>query len=457
MSVSAADATPPNREDLVEHLFRANSKSLALAFAVLHLALLQEAWGDRRAFASVLACLPAALFFNFPFLQGLQRFMGLGLSRIAILRLAGNVAFVTAMGAWTHWQFAIWIYAAFYVLVGGMLGLAYARRRTAVFWVLLGGGALALGASPFKLVLTAVASTAAFLLMDRLSNALSGLVQQSEARRIELEAAHAEYKALHERAVQQEKLAGLGMLAAGVAHEINNPMAYVTSNVSSLLEDLQRERKALSPTLREYADDVLPATLDGIQRVNSIVADLRRFARGDHDELVEYDLNDEIRAAVRLAQSRLKNRCEVRLSLGDLPQLVGHPRQIAQVLVNLLVNASQAIQERGSIEIASRETLDGALFSVRDDGCGMTEEVRRHLFQPFFTTKPLGEGTGLGLSVVHGIVSDHGGHIQVESAPGKGTCFTVALPSSPPESLDARPPTGTWRIDALMAANGGPR
>jgi signal transduction histidine kinase len=211
-------------------------------------------------------------------------------------------------------------------------------------------------------------------------------------------------------------------------------MSYVKSNVNALLLDLKAQ-KELPPALREYVDDVLPATLDGIRRVCAIVADLRRFARGDPEAMSEYVLNDEVAAALRMTRSRLHPRCQVELELGELPVMLGRPGQIAQVLVNLLVNAAQAMPEGGRIFISTRADGDEAVLTVRDTGMGMAPEVRERIFQPFFTTKPVGEGTGLGLSVVHGIVVDHKGHILVESEPGQGTTFTLRLPRLPMPDL----------------------
>ncbi|MHB8417691.1 MAG: sensor histidine kinase [Myxococcales bacterium] len=261
-----------------------------------------------------------------------------------------------------------------------------------------------------------------------------------------------ELAAVQRRAAAQDKLAELGMLAASIVHEINNPMTYVSANIRTLLADLRKER-ALPAAIQEYVDDLLPATLDGIQRVNSIVADLRRFARGDAQDFVPYDLNEEIRFAVRLTEGRVKDGCQVKVSLGELPRMVGQPRHVGQVVINLIVNAAQAMAGKaGTIEISSRcAGPDEACFSVRDDGAGMDEETRRRLFQPFFTTKRTGEGTGMGLAVIYGIVAAHGGRIDVESAPNRGSCFTVTLPRDPPRGVLAQTPSGTFRVDPLVA------
>ncbi|MDA4133160.1 MAG: ATP-binding protein, partial [Thaumarchaeota archaeon] len=194
--------------------------------------------------------------------------------------------------------------------------------------------------------------------------------------------------------VESQKLEGLGLMAAGIAHEINNPMAFVTANVASLQQDLQA-LEMLPTILREYVEEVLPETLDGIRRVNAIVADVRRFARADAGENVSYDLNTEVKAALRLVRGKMTDRHAVELALGEVPPLLGKPNQIGQVIVNLLVNAIHATAEGGLIQVTTSYEGEDVVLSVRDNGSGIPEAIRSKLFQPFFTTKPVGAGTGL--------------------------------------------------------------
>lgn len=248
----------------------------------------------------------------------------------------------------------------------------------------------------------------------------------------QLRVTHQELSEAQKKLVVSERLSSLGLLAAGVAHEINNPMAYITSNVASLSRDLERMSSDVS-LRQEYVEDVLPSTLDGIRRVNSIVSDLRRFARGDPDSYVEYDLNEEIAAALRMSHCELeRRRTRTDLELGPLPKVLGLPRQIMQVVMNLVINAAHACGSGGLVRVSSWADGDEVMVKVQDSGVGMSEETLSRLFQPFFTTKPHGEGTGLGLSVAHGIVSAHGGRIEVASSPGRGSAFTLFLPISPP-------------------------
>ncbi|MBX7098501.1 MAG: hypothetical protein K1X89_12385 [Myxococcaceae bacterium] len=248
----------------------------------------------------------------------------------------------------------------------------------------------------------------------------------------QLRATHLELTEAQKKLVVSERLSSLGLLAAGVAHEINNPMAYITSNVASLSRDL--ETMLTDASLRqEYVEDVLPSTLDGIRRVNAIVSDLRRFARGDPDSYVEYDLNEEIAAALRMSHCELeRHHARTDLDLAPLPKVLGLPRQIMQVVMNLVINAAHACGSGGLVRISSWAQGEEVMVKVQDSGIGMSPETLSKLFQPFFTTKPVGQGTGLGLSVAHGIVAAHGGRIEVASSPGTGSAFTLFLPLSPP-------------------------
>ncbi|MBN2530637.1 MAG: hypothetical protein JXR76_29895 [Deltaproteobacteria bacterium] len=232
---------------------------------------------------------------------------------------------------------------------------------------------------------------------------------------------------LQEVATHQEKMSSLGMLAAGIAHEINNPMAFVTSNIHQLEKDLPHlcDSKELHS---EYVSEIVPEIKEGIGRVNTIVDDLRRFARGDVESLSIFDVNDVIRSAVRMTQGRVGPGVTVSLALEEIPMQAGYPRQLSQIVVNLLVNATQAVARGGAISISSGCSDLSYWFSIKDNGRGMDKDTQSRIFEPFFTTKPIGEGTGLGLAVVHGMVEQLKGRIKVSSAPGKGARFTVILP-----------------------------
>ncbi len=264
------------------------------------------------------------------------------------------------------------------------------------------------------------------------------------------------------RVVQSEKLASLGMLSAGVAHEINNPLAYVATNMAVLERDcrflltllalyeksndslaaaqpgLERQITRLAAEfdlgyVRDNMGKIVQSTRQGVKRVADIVQNLRGFARLDRAEIDQADIHEAISTALEMLRGRLdRSRITVVEHGGELPQVAGSPAQLNQVFLNLLVNAMQAIEatnrDDGRIVISTAEKPGEIVVEIADNGCGIPEENIPRLFTPFFTTKGVGDGTGLGLSITHGIVQDHGGRLQVESVAGQGTCFRVILP-----------------------------
>ncbi|MFY0571115.1 sensor histidine kinase [Archangium lansingense] len=340
-------------------------------------------------------------------------------------RLAVNVSILAAIGVLAGWSLLLWSYVPFSMFwLYGMNGSG--RGRALVYIGVMDGAALLSGCDPFEPLAFSLLAVLSFLMTEKRAELLQRSLEHIIEQREQLARAQGELRLLHERAFEQEKFSSLGLMAAGVAHEINNPMAFVTSNVNSLYKDLKQQQPLAEP-LKEYVDEVLPATLDGIKRVNAIVSDLRRFARGDPEVYSEYDPNEEAKAALRIVQGQL-HHVRAELELGEVGKVVGRPQQLVQVLVNMLANAGQATAPGGAVRLSTREEEDGIRVEVRDTGMGMTPETLRNLFQPFFTTKPPGMGTGLGLAVAHSIVTGQGGHIEVESTPGKGACFTLHLP-----------------------------
>ncbi len=253
--------------------------------------------------------------------------------------------------------------------------------------------------------------------------------------------------------VQSEKMAAIGQLAAGVAHEINNPIGYVSSNINALsgyvndllrlirvYEKSERATPELERLRREVDIDFLAEDIvalvaesqDGIDRVKQIVHSLKDFSRADDSgDSVPADLRQCIESTLKVVYNEIKYKAEVRREFAELPPVVCRPSQINQVIMNLLVNAAHAIRERGEIVVRTAVHEGGALIEVRDTGAGIAPEHLDRIFDPFFTTKPVGAGTGLGLSVSYGIVREHGGWIKVDSELGAGTCFRVWLPLVP--------------------------
>lgn len=249
--------------------------------------------------------------------------------------------------------------------------------------------------------------------------------------------------------LQAEKMASIGQLAAGVAHEINNPIGFVSSNLGTLgryVEQLAKlaERGAALPAgasggqdcdldyIKADLGDLLRETREGLDRVQAIVANLKDFSRVDQAEWQEADLLAGLESTLSVAAHELRYKAEIVRALQPLPPVRCIPAQINQAFLNLLVNAAQAVPEQGTITLRSGSDATQVWVEIADTGCGMDEATQRRIFEPFFTTKPVGTGTGLGMSLTWDIITKHGGRIDVNSAPGQGTAIRVWLPISGP-------------------------
>jgi len=242
-----------------------------------------------------------------------------------------------------------------------------------------------------------------------------------------------EQKILEARLRQTQKLEAVGILAAGVAHEISNPITYVLSHLEALLQDIARAEPTVPlASLLESTRAHAREAADGADRVRDIVRDLKTFARRGEEERGAVDLIGVLETAIKLAAHELRHRANVRRDLRPVPAVVGDAGRLSQVFVNLLINAAQAIEEgaaeRNEISIATRATEEEVLVEVSDTGAGIAPENLERLFDPFFTTKSSSGGSGLGLSICYNIVTAYGGRIEVESKPGMGSRFTVRLP-----------------------------
>lgn len=279
----------------------------------------------------------------------------------------------------------------------------------------------------------------------------------------DLQEANGKLKSNQTQLVHSEKMASVGQLAAGIAHEINNPVGFVKSNLGmlndyvaifkDLLEDYGRlaehvrsrpmngeaeileriDRMSSDENLEfvlEDVDSLLSESMTGAERVREIAQSLKSFARLDEAEMQYADINEGLRATLRMIWNELKYHCTVHEDLRPLPPVLCFPGQLNQVFMNLLMNASQAIRDEGEISIET-DVVDGEiLIRISDTGVGIASNSIPKLFNPFFTTKPVGEGTGLGLSVSYGIIQRHRGRIEVESELGAGTSFSIYLPIS---------------------------
>jgi signal transduction histidine kinase len=249
-------------------------------------------------------------------------------------------------------------------------------------------------------------------------------------REVREAAVRAAQKRMGEQLAISERMASAGMLAAGVAHEINNPLAVVMANldfVTGLLARLPRD-----PSLME-ADGPLKDARDAVDRIRRIVRDVKLFSRPHDEERGAVDVKSVIESSIRMAWNEIRHRASLTRDYGDVPMVESHEARLGQIVLNLLVNAAQAMPEgrasQNEIRVATRMADSGhVVIEVRDSGMGIPREILDRIFDPFFTTKPVGVGTGLGLSLCHRMVSDLGGAIAVESEVGKGTVFRVTLP-----------------------------
>jgi two-component system, NtrC family, sensor kinase len=254
-------------------------------------------------------------------------------------------------------------------------------------------------------------------------------------RTADLETSYRDLKAAQVQLVQSEKMASLGVLVAGVAHEINNPVTFVANNIHPLKERLTelRETARVHPEMGLEAplaelDEIAELIGEGALRTAGIVEDLRNFSRLSNEQTEAVDVHENLESCLRLLRPRWADRITIERDLGAVPRIEAASGQLNQVLMNLLANACDAIEGTGTIRITTRVTGDRLRLSVRDDGTGIPADSLERIFDPFFSTKPQGKGTGLGLAITHGIVTGHGGDIQVTSEPGRGTEFVVTLP-----------------------------
>lgn len=245
-----------------------------------------------------------------------------------------------------------------------------------------------------------------------------------------------------EQLVQADKLAAIGTLAAGVAHEINNPIGFISSNLNTMAKYLQKiqlivtkpagvgedDRETLDAMLTDFADAVAES-LEGTTRVRNIVADLKSFSRVDRAEKELANLNEGINSTLNIVWNELKYKCKVEKDLGDIPDIFCIPNQLNQVFMNILINASHAIKhDQGLIKVRTWTDDDNVYVSFEDNGEGIPPANLKKIFEPFFTTKDVGKGTGLGLSLAYDIVKKHHGSIDIWSEVGVGTRFTIVLP-----------------------------
>lgn len=287
---------------------------------------------------------------------------------------------------------------------------------------------------------------------------------KAQARVAEIAADLEKIQQTQSQVIHTTKLASLGQMIAGVAHEMNTPIGFVKSNVEVVRELVTEHRQLVGKCLHGFdmmlaadlsnpqmiepvrramakvrgalaaderlrdGDDLLKDAVDGLVQIANLVKNLKGFARVDRDGMDALDLNECIESALTIAAHQLRDRVEVVKEYAQLPKINGVASQINQVLLNLITNAAQAMEEGGKLTLTSRRSGDQVEIDVTDTGSGIPDNVMPKIFDPFFTTKPVGEGTGLGLSIVHKIVQSHGGSIKVRTAAKKGSTFTISFP-----------------------------
>lgn len=304
---------------------------------------------------------------------------------------------------------------------------------------------------------------------------LASYFQAEQRLSAKLEQEGAELKALNEklsmaqsRLLQSEKMAAIGQLAAGVAHEINNPIGFISSNLQTLQDYATRllkltefYEKVVNKTgndaflamqrdmqlrlqfgfVRQDLPDLLKESIDGIERVSEIVKNLKAFSHIDNAQWQYANLVEGLENTLKIAANQLKYKVEIhRDYAADLPEVYCQPNQINQVFLNLLVNAAHAMDQKGHLYLKAWQQEQSVCIEVRDTGQGIAPEHMKRLFEPFFTTKPVGSGTGLGLSLSYSIVKRHQGEISVQSEPGAGASFTIILPIAASESTESVTP-----------------
>ena len=294
---------------------------------------------------------------------------------------------------------------------------------------------------------------------DFLKNHNELLEQRVRERTADLESAYETLKSTQNQLLQQEKMATIGLLMAGIAHEINNPVGYISSNLGSLkkygermtgfiseqdevirtggvapriVEQLaaRRVKLKMAHILNDFPA-LLNESIEGAERIRKIVQDLKGFSRTDTDEQAAADINQCLKSALSIVHNELKYKARITCEYGELPLTICNVQKLGQVFINLLINAAQAIETEGEITVNTRLENGWIFIAIRDTGCGIPEEIRQKIFDPFFTTKEVGKGTGLGLAICRDIINKHGGKLTLSSEIGMGTTFSVGIPVIP--------------------------
>jgi signal transduction histidine kinase len=401
----------------------------------------------------------------------------LGPTRAELLRAAVDLAGTVAVAMATDWPLPLWFRLIFVALAFDQLSRRTAIGTLVTFALVCDVVAVLDGVSwTIPLFFTAMAAYCSRVSQVR-TRAIRRMLERSDGQRRDLEAAHDALRDANTQLVaematraemelelrQAQKLEAVGRLAAGIAHEINTPTQFVGDNVQfsrdacrDLLGLLDVYRAALAaagrrelpaadvaraeeeadlPYLREHLPRSFDQTLEGIGRIAAIVRSVKTFAHPSHHELAPVDLNEAVRSTLTIARSSYKDVAEVETDLGDLPAVTCNGGEINQVILNLIVNAADAIAaagrgRRGRITVRTRASAGEVVISIGDDGTGVPAQVQDRVFDPFFTTKEVGRGTGQGLAIASRVAHKHGGSLTFTTELGVGTTFTLRLPTT---------------------------
>lgn len=421
--------------------------------ASITLLMLATAWGDWRRFGIVAGLQCAVIAFNvWTDLRGLKRFG----RRFEIVRVLGNIALGIPGFILLGWPLPIWLYLPFIALAYDHFDKQMSQWVLAVAIVVFDTLGLAYG-TPwiYPVGFTVLAIFCAETSRHRHAF-IREMLAESESQREKLEQAHAELVAINQRLaaevearkhaehelVQAQKLEAVGRLAAGVAHEINTPIQFVGDSIQFVREGVTELLEMVPPRNDDelaYLAKELPESLvrahEGLRRVARIVRALKVFAHNDAAEVSSIDLNNAIDSTLIITANEYRYVAELQTELAPLPPIQCVASEVNQAILNLVVNAAHAIEERcrgtserGTIRVSTRLDANEVVVSISDNGAGIPEHIRPRIFEMFFTTKPVGKGTGQGLSLVHSVAAHHGGSITYESVVGQGTTFHLRLP-----------------------------
>ena len=311
--------------------------------------------------------------------------------------------------------------------------------------------------------------------MEELESRVSDRTQKISQQKDQLQRQLEEIKETRIHLIQTEKLASIGQLAAGIAHEINNPVGFVSSNLDTLqhyisdikavvtsyrhlvmcytskadsmqsaIRDIEDKERAMDlDFIIGDVDSLVSDSIEGTQRVRKIVSDLSEFSHINSPDVVEVAINELLEKSISVAWNELKYKADVVREFHEIPPILCYASELAQVFLNLLINAAQAIEDRGIITVKTKTDGERVWITIQDNGSGIDEMHLTKIFDPFFTTKDVGKGTGLGLHIVHSVIENHKGAIRVESTLGEGTSFHIELPIHNKSLRDNESPANT--------------